>query len=226
VFYCAESPACAESVPIFKQFGQGLGIPVVYSAKISSSAPDYAAQCLAAKSAGADTLIVGAATNTVTKAASDCARQRYTPRELGTDGSVTLNWLTAPGMNGAVISQPDIPFFEKSSSALAPMYSALQQFNPSALTAAQGFGENAVYAWTSGELFKAAALKANMGDHPTASALTSGLRSLSNETLGGLAPPLTFTGSGAAKVNCFYLMGISSGNWSTPFGTAPSCASS
>jgi branched-chain amino acid transport system substrate-binding protein len=224
--YCAESPACALAVPVVQKFGQELGLPVVYTAKVSSSAPDYTAQCLAAQSAGADAMDVGGATNTVTHLASDCARQGYTPRELGTDGSVTLSWLAAPGMNGAVMSQPDIPFFEKSSPALASMYSALEQYNPTALTASAGFGENAVYAWASGELFKAAALNANMGNNPTPSQLIAGLHSLSSETVGGLTPPLSFTGPGPYVVKCVFLMGISSGNWTTPFGTTAQCPSS
>ena len=45
--YCAESPVCAMSVPVFKAAGKQLGVPLTYSAEVAATAPNYTAQCVA-----------------------------------------------------------------------------------------------------------------------------------------------------------------------------------
>jgi branched-chain amino acid transport system substrate-binding protein len=73
--YCAEIASCAEGVPLIQNFGKGLGVNLVYTSKISSTAPSYTAPCLAAQSAGANGLDVTAASTTVVSVAQSCYSQ-------------------------------------------------------------------------------------------------------------------------------------------------------
>ena len=41
--YCVESPVCASGIPILQASGKQLGVPLVYKAAISASAPNYTA---------------------------------------------------------------------------------------------------------------------------------------------------------------------------------------
>jgi branched-chain amino acid transport system substrate-binding protein len=74
-FYCAESAQCQSSVPLIKTAGQSLGVPVVYSASISATAPNYTAQCVAAKQAGVKAIFIGDSITVIDRVATDCSQQ-------------------------------------------------------------------------------------------------------------------------------------------------------
>ncbi len=76
-------------------------------------------------------------------------------------------------------------------------------------------------AWTGMELF--AAVASNAGDNPTTQSIYAGLYGLNGSTLGGLAPPLTFTQGQANNVNCFYIEESTSGRYTAPKGDSPVC---
>ena len=46
-------------MPLIKTAGQSVGVPVVYSASIAATAPNYTAQCVAAKQAGVSAIFIG-----------------------------------------------------------------------------------------------------------------------------------------------------------------------
>jgi hypothetical protein len=48
--------------------------------------------------------------------------------------------------------------------------------------------------------------------------------SLKDETLGGLAPALTFEAGKTHSVLCWFLMRTENGKFTTPYGTDPSCS--
>ena len=52
--------------------------------------------------------------------------------------------------------------------------------------------------------------------------MVKGLYALHGETLGGLAPPLTFQ-HGKHSVNCWFVMGIKGGAFTTPNGLRTDC---
>ena len=58
VLYCAENPACKQTVAPLQAAGKQFRIPVVFNAPVLTSAPNYTAQCLAAKEAGADVMFI------------------------------------------------------------------------------------------------------------------------------------------------------------------------
>ncbi len=206
--YCVEIAVCASSVPPFKAAMKkvGYGTTVVYQAGIAFAAPNYTAQCLAAKQAGATALTVGDASVIVSKVAMDCAQQGYDPIELGADGTVSSSWLTVAGMAGNIDVQPDLPWFVHNE-ATKEMYAALDKYAPSVPTSPD-FGETDITAWAGGQEALAAGEAGQLSATPTAAQITKGLETFHATTLGGLTPPLTFAKGKPHQVACFYEMGI------------------
>jgi branched-chain amino acid transport system substrate-binding protein len=219
-FYCVEVAICQSATVQAKTLLPKVGMTQVYAAGISFSAPNYSAQCLAAKQAGATALSVGDASGVVTKVAQDCATQGYTPIELGNDGTVAIAWLGIPAMNGNIDVQPEIPWFIHNA-ATKPMYGALQKYAPSVISG-PNFGEVVVQSWAAGNELQLAA--AHLGATPTAAQVISGLYALpKGTTLNGIAPPISFTKGKAASNPCFFEMGIKDAKFVPLGGGKPFC---
>jgi branched-chain amino acid transport system substrate-binding protein len=222
--YCAESPACSEAIPVQKALASIAGATLSYSASVSASAPNYAAQCLAAKGAGVQFMAIGDNASTILRVADSCATQGYTPLQVGTDGSVTTTWSSSQSMQGALAVQQDAPFSDTSNPAVKTMIDAYQKYDSGILTS-DSWGENDVYSWASGQLFAAAAKAGNLGDSPTSAGVIKGLYALNGETLGGLAPPLTYTNDGKGhQIYCNFVMGVQNKQFTMPQGETLSCA--
>ena len=219
-FYCVEVAICQSATVQAKALLPKVGITQVYAAGIGFAAPNYSAQCLAAKQAGATALSVGDASGVVTKVAQDCATQGYTPIELGNDGTVAIAWLGIPAMEGNIDVQPEIPWFVHNA-ATKPMYDALNKYAPSVITG-PNFGEVVVQSWAAGNELQLAA--AHLGAHPTAADIIRGLYALpKGTTLNGISPPITFTKGKPSSHPCFYEMGIKHAKFVQLNGGKPFC---
>lgn len=210
--YCAEVALCSETLGTFRAEFPKFGGSLIYTSAIGFAAPSYAAQCLAAKQAGATSMFVGDATQIVNKVVQDCAAQGYNPIQLSADGTVGISWLTIPGFNGNVDAQPDVPFFVHNS-ATNPMYKALTKYYPSQLTN-PNFGEIVVENWADAILLQDAIGEVTLKPTPTAAEITAGLYKLpQGTTLGGLTPPLHFTKGKPTNNGCLFYMGIKNGKF-------------
>jgi branched-chain amino acid transport system substrate-binding protein len=161
----------------------------------------------------------------VLSVASDCSQQGYTPWEIALDGAVSLSFQKAPGINNHFIgSEPDIPFFVNSTPAAKAMNAAMNKYAKSTVKS-PNYNEQATQMYLSGVLFADAATAGKLGVHgaPTTAELYKGLYSLKHDTLGGLAPPLTFTKGKPTPVDCWYWISIKKGKFTTPYGTKPVC---
>ncbi len=223
--YCAEVAICAQSVPLLSAALKKVGGSVVYSAAIGFAAPNYTAQCLAAKQAGAKGMEVGDASGVVVKVASNCASQGYEPLEFGGDGTVSKSWLTTPGMQGNVDVQPDVPWFVHDAGT-KEMYEALDKYAP-AVPSGPNMGEVVVQDWSELIEFQQAFEAAHSTGTPTAATILKGLYALpKGTTLGGIAPPLGgFVKGKPANNTCFFLMGINDGKFVTIDNNKPVCPS-
>jgi branched-chain amino acid transport system substrate-binding protein len=205
--YCAEVALCSEGNAALKAAFLKVGTNLVYTSAISFAAPSYAAECLAAKQAGATSMTVGDATQVVDKVVQDCAAQGYDPIQLSADGTVGISWLTIPQFNGNVDAQPDVPFFVHNA-ATDPMYAALRKYYPSQLTN-PNFGEIVIENWADAILLQDAIGAVKLASTPTAAEVTAGMYALpQGTTLGGLTPPLHFHKGKITPNTCFYYMGI------------------
>jgi branched-chain amino acid transport system substrate-binding protein len=210
--YCAEVALCSQALGPLRTNLPKFGSKLVYASAISFAAPSYAAECIAAKQAGATSMTVGDATSVVTKVVQDCAAQGYDPIQLSGDGTVGISWLTIPQFNGNVDAQPDISFFVHNA-ATEPMYTALRKYYPSQLTN-PNFGEIVVENWADAILLQDAIGQVKLASTPTAAEVTAGMYALpKNTTLGGLTPPLNFKKGKPTTNACFFYMGIKNGKF-------------
>jgi branched-chain amino acid transport system substrate-binding protein len=223
--YCAEVALCSQTLSAIRTTLPKFGSKLVYTSAIGFAAPNYTAQCVAAKQAGATSMTVGDATQIVNKVVQNCAAQGYTPIQLSADGTVAISWLSIPQFNGNVDAQPDIPFFVHNA-ATNPMYTALRKYYPAQLTN-PNFGEIVIENWADAILLQDAIGAVKLTAHPTPAQVTAGMYALpQGTTLGGLTPPLHFKKGKPTSNACFFYMGIKNGKFITLKNTAqPTCTS-
>jgi branched-chain amino acid transport system substrate-binding protein len=220
--YCAEIASCSETVPLITAVGKPLNIALAYSAKVSSSAVSYTAQCLGAKGAGANGATVVAASNTALNVAESCATQGYKPVWVTTAGEMTTPWLQQPAVNGAIGDVQDAPWFDDSIPATKAMQAAIAKYSPS-VTTSQAFGAVASIGWAAGLVFGDAAEQEHLTPSSPSTAVITGLDTIKNDTFGGFTPSLTYTAGKPAQVACSFIAGISNGKWTEPNGLKTVC---
>jgi branched-chain amino acid transport system substrate-binding protein len=220
--YCSSAPNCAATVTPLKTAASKLGVQFVYSASETTSAPNYVAPCLAAEQAGANGLNVAAASSGVLNVATSCNSQGYHPKLLASMAQVTGTWQTNAAAQGAIIVSNDAPYFDTSIPAIKTMTAALKKYAPG-LVGSSLFDEDSAQAWAAGQLFAAAVKEGAPKGTVTSAEVIKGLAKLKNDTLTGIAPPLTFTAGQGHLVNCFYEVGISGDKLTAPAGDKYFC---
>jgi branched-chain amino acid transport system substrate-binding protein len=226
VLYCAEVAVCAAQVDGAKTAAAKYGgVDIVYSAAILATAPNYTAQCLEAKSKGADAMFIASSAGPALAVGSNCAAQGYTPHQVSDEGAYSQSFAGKPGYEGFIATADNYPFFDFSTPAMKTFQGAFQQYAPDIL-ANPLYGVAVQLQWTMGLLITEAAVKGKVGttNPMTAAALFDGIYADSGTTLGGLTPPLTFTKGSSHENRCWFWVGIQGGKFATPYGTQPQCA--
>jgi branched-chain amino acid transport system substrate-binding protein len=228
VMYCAESPQCSQQLPDMKAQASKYGVTVPYTTAISFAAPNYAAQCLEAKSQGVTALSVADATLIVEHVASSCSTQGFEPYMVSGDGAVATSFTSAPLLKDKLLAyQPDVPFFVTNTPGTKAMNKAFNTYQPG-LVSNVNYGETAVQSWVSGLLFGAAAKAGHLGANgttPTSTALVNGIYAQpKGTTLGGMTPPLTFKRGVSNSVRCWFWMATKNGKFVVPPGKKTACA--
>lgn len=226
ILYCAESPQCAETIPLIRKLAPEYGVKLSYTAAISFSAPNYTAPCLAAKGAGATAIEIADASLVVQNVASSCAEQGYRPTVVGGDGSLASTFLDNPLLKDKLLGyEPDIPFFLTNAPATRAMLKAFRKYEPSLLKN-PNYGETAVQAWVSGLVLASAVKAGKVGLHGpvTSNELRNAMYAIpKGSTMGKMTPPLTYKRSKVTAINCWYWISTKDGHWATPYGLKPSC---
>jgi branched-chain amino acid transport system substrate-binding protein len=217
--YCAEVAACKQTVPALQGYAKAFHLDMAASAAIAVAAPSYTAQCITAKQAGAQAMIMDASYAAGSRFAPACAQQGYAPTYVIPSGAFDNRYLQLQQVNGAYIPTTNALWFG-TTPAVDQFKQAMAKYE-----SATALGPNPMSGWTGGVLFGAAA--ANLSAKPTRADVFSALYSLpKNDTLNGLSPPLTFNqGKPASQVTCFFLGQIQGGKLTTPKGAAPICPS-
>jgi branched-chain amino acid transport system substrate-binding protein len=204
--YCAEAPVCAQGLPPVEAAGTKLGVPVVYSASISATAPNFDAQCLAAQQAGATTLDIADGPSVIVEVAQDCEQVGYNP--VFTIPGVAFSPLisNSSGINENLHAGfQGIPLFS-SIPEVQKMNAAYDRYFPGLRSnyATTDYSEHAATAWASGLLLQDAvkAGKLTRTGKPSAAEIVKGLLSLKGDTLDGMAPPLTFKAGKPHPIDC------------------------
>lgn len=229
LLYCAEAVQCQEGIAPLKQAGQKLGLPVAYTAEISATAPNYTAQCVAAQQDHITALFVADIAAVAARVAQNCSQQGYHPVYVIDGQSLSPSFSSTPGIEEDLIGpSPNIPFYADTP-AMHAMNAAVDKYYPGLLSNGTNFTEYAMGSWPSGLLFEAAARAGGLGAHgsaPTSAELINGLDSLKGDTLGGMAPPLTFTRGQPHPADCWFTFALKNGKFSLPNGTSTTCEQS
>lgn len=223
LMYCAESPVCAELDPLAKGSAQLVGL-AYRSGKVASAAPNYTAPCLANKNAGVDALYIGLNSAAVQRIINACAQQGYKPLSVGSANTVGNDWVKNPNLDGAIAVSTNANPWDESLPAVKEFLEAMDSYVPG-VREDDGFGINHLYPWAGGKLFEAAANAAELTPTSTAADLRKGLYALEEETLGGLAPPLTFTKGKPAFPTCYFTIKVAGGKFASADGGDPTCLS-
>lgn len=213
LLYCAESPQCQESVEATKSGAEKQGVSLVYQASIQAKAPNYTSQCLAAKEAGVDSLIILHSSSAIIHVAQDCARQNYAPAYVAEGTGFAGEIPAAEGLNQSYWAPfPILPFFA-SGEHVQTMNNVVDKYQPGLRQNPIAFTVVATQSWTAalavGQAVKASAVPA--GAKVTADDITRGLGTFKDETLGGWSPPLTFTPGKPHPVDCWYIGRVQGG---------------
>jgi branched-chain amino acid transport system substrate-binding protein len=221
VMYCSETPLCAQLIPIAKGAAglSGLGFT---SVAISGTAPSYAAPCLTMKGNGVDALFVADNGSIVKRVVDGCAQQSYRPAIVSTTTTADPTWLTDPNFNGALLSSTNPGYTDASNSGIAAFLAALKKYDPSLLTSPQ-FGYDTLYPWLAGKLFQAAATAGALTPASSPAQVKTALYKIKDDTLGGLAPPITITPGKPVFVPCYYGVTIKNGAYQALDGGKPTC---
>jgi len=221
VLYCAESPQCAGSVTLNQGIARATGLQIPVNIKISATAPDYTAVCQQLKSSGVQSYFIADGSAIVLRVAQQCVQDGLTAKMVSFDGSVTANWSSNPAINGMTAVEDDAPWFDSSTPAMQQFHTVITKYAPSL---GDLLGPNTFYSYVAGKLFEKAVSSIPSGSPITPASIKSALYSLKGETLGGIAPPLTYTQGQAALINCYFEMGQSNGQFTTVNGLSTSCA--
>jgi branched-chain amino acid transport system substrate-binding protein len=205
--YCAESPVCAQSVAPFKTAGTAAGIPVVYNAEVSATAPNYTAQCLAAQQAHAGSVFIGDSSVVITRIASDCTKQGYNPVWLTEGLGYGLNEASTPGLKDKLWTEfPSTPFWS-TSAVVQAANAAIDKYFPGVRENKNLYNQSNFMSWASGQMLEDALKNAGLTPSatPTAAMVTQGLNAFKGDNLDGLTVPLTFTAGKPHTVDCWII---------------------
>jgi branched-chain amino acid transport system substrate-binding protein len=214
---CAEVPQCDNFAKLWKDSAPKLGLQPVFESRASLAQPDFTAECLSARNAGVQALIVGMDSNTVGRVAASCARQSYRPVFSTVAGIVIDDWKTNPDFEGLIVATNFYPYFQPGLPATDEYLQALRTYGNSSLK-----GIQPETGWVAGKLLEKAA--AGLPEPPTSEALLKALWAIKGDTLGGITSPLTFVeNQNAPIVTCWYNLTIKQGGWASADGAQQHC---
>ncbi|HVW32083.1 MAG TPA: ABC transporter substrate-binding protein, partial [Acidimicrobiia bacterium] len=204
---CAEASACHDANKLFGQHAQQFGFQVVYSGQASIAQPDYTAECLAARNAGVEIMMVVLDGNSVGRFAQSCARQGFKPQYATIVTIVLDRFKDDPNLAGLVALSHVFPYFQ-TGTPMTDEYAAALKAYGGGLSNGVGLATG----WTAGKLLERAA--ARIADPPTPQGILAGLWSIKNDNLGGLTYPLSFNqGKPAQPRGCWFNTAVKDGKW-------------
>lgn len=225
LLYCVEASACTTAGKAVEQEAKNAGASLVYSSAISLTQTDFTAQCQNAKNAGVQALGLAMDGSAMGRVARSCAAIGYHP-QFGASGlTISPAQANDPGLrkNTLATASVNAPWMLKDNEGLREYHRAMATYAP-------GLPPDGVSiaAWSSGKLLEAAIdnLGAEARNGPITTAMVmKGLGMIKKETLGGLAPPISFSpGQKAApKIDCVYYELLTNKGWTAPRGSKPVC---
>ena len=185
LLYCREAAICTKQSQQMKQFESRTDIRIVYEAQISLVQPDFTAEMIAARNAGAEVVTLITDSATMIRTIRSAKRQGYNPVFSGT-WSFNVDSFAKQGgadVDGVLSVSSTVPY--STSPKAKPYLEAMARHQPGAPK-----GNFGMTAFSTGLLLERMA--ARFGPAVTTADFFDGLYSLQGETVGGLFPPITF----------------------------------
>jgi branched-chain amino acid transport system substrate-binding protein len=220
--YCAEVPVCKQATGLVDVGAKIVGGITTRSTSVSSTAPNYTAECLAAQNAKVDTFMTALGAPVGLRVIDDCAKLGFKPQQVNITTDVNSAWLKDANTDGTILLSPNANYVDDSIPAVKQFLDALDKYEPGVRTGDQ-FSANIIYPWIAGRLFEAAAKAANIGPSSTPADVKTGLYALKGETLGGLTAPLTYTEGKPTLLTCYFAIDIKGGKYVTQGNGQPIC---
>ena len=182
--YCREAPTCKTMADDIRQLAPQVGVQIVHEAQTTLTQPDYTAEVLAARNAGANLLILATESFSAIRTIRSAHRQDWHPLVATQHSAVDARFIADGGADvegvlmGASIVSWDSP-------KMADYRNALDRYAPGAVRA-----NISQLAYMAGKLMETMA--ASWPAQPTTADVVKGLYALRGETLGGTIPPLAY----------------------------------
>jgi branched-chain amino acid transport system substrate-binding protein len=216
ILYCREASSCKQQRDRALQFASLYGMAVVYEAQVSIAQPDFTAEVISARNAGAEIITMLTDEQTIVRVARSAHRQGWNPVVTGTytANAEVVQTADAEGVLGMAATLP-----YRGSPKMQPYLDAVARYVPDG--ALGGYGATA---WVQDKLIER--LSAGFAErNPTTADYLDALYALKGETIGGLVPPITFNKGAHAHVNmCGYPIKVVNAKLTAPLGEQYVCA--
>lgn len=216
--FCTEDSACSylEKKLFEDGYLKQAGLEPVYHKRFSISQPEFTAECIEARNAGVQLFIVIADPQSVARVASSCRRQNFTPRFVQAGSTLNGDSASKPELDGTVYLVSQMPFAGLSTPAFQEFDQAWKKYS-----GGQQADSAAATGWASAKMFERAARAA--GGNISRETVVQQFYRFKNERFGGTTAPLSFSPAGTRAQNCYFIMGIRSGKWTSPNGDKLFC---
>lgn len=205
---CVEAVTCEQGAKVWHDQGvaKKAGFEPVYRASISLAQPDFTAECLAARRAGAQVIAITADDSTVSRIAASCGRQDYRPVFSWVVSATKIRQVNEENLDNGVVVLNYFPWLKSDTPATVEFQTAMKKFFKGAIEPPHAGG------WVSAKVFEKAAERTG---HPEeAAGILDGLYGFKGETVGGLTGPLTFTrGQNSPRQQCWAGLVIKDKKW-------------
>jgi branched-chain amino acid transport system substrate-binding protein len=210
IMYCAETPVCAQVVPLGELAAQLNGIEFT-SAKVSATQPSYAAQCLAFKDEGVEAISISHNADVVQRILEACKQQGFEPAVIAEGPTAASTQLDVPVFNEAFFSSPNANYVDTSIPAVAEFHEALEEYAPDVLDGS--FSYTTLNPWVSGKYFQEAAEAGNLSPSSTPAQVTAAMPKINGTEIDGLAPALSITKGNPVFTPCYFKFQLKDGEY-------------
>jgi branched-chain amino acid transport system substrate-binding protein len=224
LLYCQEASICGVLNSQWDYLTSSANVTKGIAKAISITQPDYTAECQALKDDGADVVFAAMDGSAITRLARSCSALNYTPPLATVNLAINDQVAKDPNIRKftAWLGGANVPFLSSDTPGAQEFQAAAKKFLPGV-----ALDQSTMSGWASGKLFEAAL--ANVADKARSGKVDSalvveGLGKVKNETLGGLAAPLTFTpGQPAPVVPCYFPLNVGPSGFVTSTGGKKFC---
>jgi branched-chain amino acid transport system substrate-binding protein len=220
--FCSEVAACAQANPVLQAAAKSAGIGFTELA-VSSTAPNYTAQCIQLQQSKVDYAQLNFTTGAAVKFIQSCQAQGYNPTWGSSEQAIGSPFASVSNLT---VFGPAFSFPSVGTAAPAATFRAAMQKYATSSNWREG---TASFTWDGLQAFAKAVEDANVSASATVTAanVLTGLYSFKNENLGGeLANGLTYVQGkafGFSPSPCYFVVGMKDGKTTAPADLTAQC---